>query len=825
MALAESNELPIPSSQLFNLTTRLVQSWQNTRAPFVDTEVGERIAIAQVYFCCNSSPGCPSPTTEPHLVVDYQQVPIARESGVVAISYTWGEFKRRMVLIGHRSPHSGVPTPVRIELGVEWNTQDLQKCLVGLCEKHDGIWLDQLCNGQTPQEVDTILAEIPTIYRSLDVVAIMPGASCECLHRMTDKVIEAVEAGTMTHEQIEAIWHDELIQKSRCLHFAGLNSWFDRLWTRQEFTYSRRITVLRTSKTLAPCVGGNVDRLEGFSYLLYERIIREGCTAESAFKALQIANSMYLGNAMDAMTAYCGYGNPEFDNQINVSAMLSYFLRGDTIENPQFEVSRDDISARLKNFFYQLGILGQSARKATKQRDYVIAVWVDCPGYKKPSGWRDKPFAELLEDAILQLERNFGVSPVSNTPAGLFGNRQEGGLWRPTTYIGGSTVRDARELYGVLTRSHHVYVFEGSIPISSIGQHDSLSVSSRSASYERVFEGYTTSEVFTKLCPVVAEFPIHILRRIAVTDLLETRPARTIMPPGDHLLDDMFAGYLLEPYMPDRSPSLPAPRGEWGALPEVDHHNIMRKIVAAALGLPADVYGKFDLDLVVSLETPPCIGLFKRSVVQALHRLVPSLDQRIRTSHVHGSRFTTLSMARDTFTVGCSLLETAFVNIGPPAILEVVGIWVPIKHTSFDDLQGVALPYARDARLGGPLVGRNYQDGDELLRYVLHDLPRDVNAEVRLHKNREPEGEEPTIAEHNPAALMEADEGKKRLYPWLVAGLGILMLGALWFSMQEILRGMMWRPKPAYHDTGSICIVGPEYWRVRTKAEERTKSL
>jgi hypothetical protein len=64
----------------------------------------------------------------------------------------------------------------------------------------------------------------------------------------------------------------------------------------------------------------------------------------------------------------------------------------------------------------------------------------------------------------------------------------------------------------------------------------------------------------------------------------------------------------------------------------------------------------------------------------------------------------------------------------------VVGIWVPIKHTSSDDLQGVALPYARDARLGGPLVGRNYQDGDELLRYVLHDLPRDVNAEVRLHK-------------------------------------------------------------------------------------------
>jgi hypothetical protein len=72
---------------------------------------------------------------------------------------------------------------------------------------------------------------------------------------------------------------------------------------------------------------------------------------------------------------------------------------------------------------------------------------------------------------------------------------------------------------------------------------------------------------------------------------------------------------------------------------------------------------------------------------------------------------------------------------------------------------------------------------------------------------------------------MEADEGKKRLYPWLVAGLGILMLGALWFSMQEILRGMMWRPKPAYHDTGSICIVGPEYWRVRNKAEERTKRL
>lgn len=766
------------------------------------TEVRQRIAIAQVYFCRNTSPECPCSTIEPHLVVDYKQLPIARESGV-AISYTWGEFERRMVLIGHRSLHSGVSKPVHIELGVEWNTLAFQKCLVNLCEKHNGIWLDQLCNGQTPQEVDMILAKIPAVYRTLDVVAIMPGASCECLHRMTSKIIKAAEAGTMKHEQIEAVWRNELVERSGCLRFVGLNAWFDRLWTRQEFMYSRRITVLRTSETLAPCVGEDVDQLEGFSYHLYMRMIRKGYTVREAFETLRIANSAYLSNAMDAMTVYCGYGNPDFDNQVDAVAMLSYFLCGSTIENPQTEVSRDNISDRLKNFFYDLSVLGKSARKATNERDYVIAVWVDCPGYEKPSGWRNQSLAKLLEDAILQLEYNFGVSPVSNAPAGLFGNTQGGGLWRPTAYIRDFTIRDARELYGVLTKSHHVYTFEGSIPLNAIGQHDSMSISSRSASYHHVFEGSTSSEVFKKLRPVVAGFPYYILRRIMVMDLLEKRPALMTMPPGDHLLDEIFAGLLLKPYMYGQPSSLPAPSREWGNLPEVDHHSIMKKIVAAAIGLPEYVYEDFDLDLVVSLEIPPCIGLFKRPALQTLHRPVPSLDQRIRTSHIHGTQFATLSLARDTSEVGCSLLEAKILNNGPPSILEVVGIWVPLKHTSFDDVQGVAQPYSRDARLGGPLTGREYRDGVELLGYIRHEVPGEIDAEFRLHENM------------RRSSLDETDEGRKSLYKWWLVGLGILVLGSLGFNIQQLIREMMWSPAPAYHDTGSSCIVGQEYWRVR----------
>ncbi|KAK5310714.1 hypothetical protein LTR70_009281, partial [Exophiala xenobiotica] len=83
------------------------RSWQDTRAPYVDTAVLESLFIARASFCCNERATCPVPTIEPHLVIHYDQVPITNTFGA-AISYTWGEFERRQILIGHEPLHSGL---------------------------------------------------------------------------------------------------------------------------------------------------------------------------------------------------------------------------------------------------------------------------------------------------------------------------------------------------------------------------------------------------------------------------------------------------------------------------------------------------------------------------------------------------------------------------------------------------------------------------------------------------------------------------------------------------------------------------------------------
>jgi hypothetical protein len=51
------------------------------------------------------------------LAVQVEEVELEK-SKAIAISYTWGEFERRYVDIGHVSQRSN--NPVRMELGHEW---------------------------------------------------------------------------------------------------------------------------------------------------------------------------------------------------------------------------------------------------------------------------------------------------------------------------------------------------------------------------------------------------------------------------------------------------------------------------------------------------------------------------------------------------------------------------------------------------------------------------------------------------------------------------------------------------------------------------------
>jgi hypothetical protein len=61
-------------------------------------------------------------------------------------------------------------------LGEEWDTEGSTNYPVRLSFEHGACWMNQLCIPQKDAEIRKALASIPTIYRTLDVVALMPGA-------------------------------------------------------------------------------------------------------------------------------------------------------------------------------------------------------------------------------------------------------------------------------------------------------------------------------------------------------------------------------------------------------------------------------------------------------------------------------------------------------------------------------------------------------------------------------------------------------------------------------------------------------------------------
>src|SRR5438034_10381429 len=133
--------------------------------------------IAKFEFCFANS--CPLRSTErTHLLVSKCQIDLCKEKdAAVALSYTWGQFEHTRRLIGH----SVDGEPVSLILGAEWDTVDITNCLVRLSLEHGGCWMDQLCMPQKDEELRSALASIPLIYRSLDVVVLLPGAPCKCL--------------------------------------------------------------------------------------------------------------------------------------------------------------------------------------------------------------------------------------------------------------------------------------------------------------------------------------------------------------------------------------------------------------------------------------------------------------------------------------------------------------------------------------------------------------------------------------------------------------------------------------------------------------------
>ncbi|KFY53031.1 hypothetical protein V496_07968 [Pseudogymnoascus sp. VKM F-4515 (FW-2607)] len=259
-------------------------------SPNLQSEPLQIACIAKFVFC--SADSCPLRSIErTHLLVSKSQIDLVKEKdAAVALSYTWGQFEHTKRLIGH----SVDGEPVFLILGAEWDTVDITSCLVRLSLEHAGCWIDQLCMPQKEEEVRTALASIPLIYRSLDVVVLLPGAPCKCLQESLEMIQVAKQFGT--EEDFKSAHGAVQTRIFRCLNFVPSCSWFTRLWTRQEMLYSKHISVAWTGAGDSLCAEAeeapsySPNSLGPFAQLLYHQAAKEkydklfGHTGWSALK-------------------------------------------------------------------------------------------------------------------------------------------------------------------------------------------------------------------------------------------------------------------------------------------------------------------------------------------------------------------------------------------------------------------------------------------------------------------------------------------------------------------------------------------------------------
>lgn len=483
------------------------------------------VRVARTPIC--EDPACPNRSQ--HLAIeifDEEFIPYK----AIAISYTWGDFDRKKVQIGHVKGESG--REIWIELGKEWlpkeegNLSDLQKRLVSLSSEKP-IWLDQLCIAPKDEAIRSALADIPTIYSTFEVAILMPGNVCKCLGEFLEEIRVPNDLGENSVSTVDSELISRAIKKYQdCLNFTGSSTWFGRLWPRQELMHSRRIRCVWASKYLSECVqppylDQAVEHLGPHSALVHERYMKQGYSSKDAFMRLLLEQRHLAGYAHGELSFYL-WGNQQERDQI-ISPAYYELLGGKVLENGR------RTSDSLDNFLTDLtcivrnSLLNRQTRKATKDHAYVLSVWVDCPEYRAPEYKvpkgnykalrdpektmgndealenpkttrgnnealkdRDKTMGEFLQDALDQLARNHNIGILTTAPQGLFDSTSSrSALWYPKQYFESMEIRDLRDVYGPIVQDSSYFdlidATNANVPIAILRDEDAPQSLSKTA--------------------------------------------------------------------------------------------------------------------------------------------------------------------------------------------------------------------------------------------------------------------------------------------------------------------------------------------------------
>ena len=420
-----------------------------------------RARVVKCSVCVSTD--CQYVSRSPHLDIEETWIDVLPGSAS-AISYVWGEFNRQKRLLGHYQDG----TQAFMELGEDWDVSEFVVALHNACNDpeygfgHSQVWVDQLSIRQADKtEVAKGLQQIARIFQEFPVLVLLQGGKCTC---WTD-VLDMVHSGKMTS-------YRPVFLLEFCLNQLGFLLWNSRVWTRSELYGARRV---RARWVSSPVTCPSIVRTRAHPDV-------EGAGAyfePSIMRQISLSARLYLERQLAWLES--GPEHPFEDRQRQAGVALREFTSvqaGAAVDDLlTWRIGRDASSTvaltdtrifdlwkfldgervtRTSPKIYEthefLTILhNQIPRQltATKSRDYVIAMWSFCPGYRLPEHQASMGMVELLADAIRQFESSSGCM-LSVAPVGLFQTAGISFRWCPESYVQREAIQEISDVYGAL---------------------------------------------------------------------------------------------------------------------------------------------------------------------------------------------------------------------------------------------------------------------------------------------------------------------------------------------------------------------------------------